>query len=84
MTGPLTSHAPGHGRHLRSSSPVASIRSIASDSSSAAACGDETADASGTVTVHATDFAFDDLPEEVEPGTTFEFVNDSDVELHER
>lgn len=49
----------------------------------ASACGDETADASGTVIVHATDFAFDDLPEEVAPGTTFEFVNDSDVELHE-
>ena len=49
----------------------------------ATSCGEDAANASGTVTVHATDFAFNDLPEEVESGTTFEFVNDSEVELHE-
>ncbi|HWM18747.1 MAG TPA: hypothetical protein VNO51_03615 [Ilumatobacteraceae bacterium] len=57
---------------------------LASTALLGAACGGEdTADAAGTVTVHATDFAFDDLPDEVELGTTFELVNDSEVELHE-
>jgi plastocyanin len=49
----------------------------------AASCGEDEAAAADTVTVHATDYAFGDLPAEVEAGTKFEFVNDSHHELHE-
>jgi hypothetical protein len=55
---------------------------VASTALLGAACGEDAA-ASGTVTVHATDFSFGDLPDEVESGTRFELVNDSKAELHE-
>jgi uncharacterized cupredoxin-like copper-binding protein len=41
------------------------------------------APASGTITVHALDFGYADLPETVEAGATVRLVNDSDTELHE-
>lgn len=39
--------------------------------------------AEGTVTVHAVDFAYQQLPAKVKAGTTFELVNDAPEELHE-
>lgn len=55
---------------------------LASTAVLASACGDD-ADASGTITVHAKDFEFEDLPDKVAPGTVFELVNDAPTELHE-
>jgi plastocyanin len=44
---------------------------------------DADAAAGATVEVLAVDYAFDDVPAAVEPGTSLAFTNTSDVEVHE-
>jgi hypothetical protein len=49
------------------------------------ACGDEAADASGpqTIAVTGTDYAFEELPDQVTAGSTLTLTNASDAEVHE-